>query len=83
MNLSTVFLPHTDGQVKRTISTLEDMLKVRVMDFKDNWDDHLPHQLYIQQSLPHEYKNGSYETLYERICRSLIAWFEVDEVGFI
>ena len=47
--LSTVFPPHTYGQVKRTINTLEDMLMVRVIDFKCNWDDHLPHWIYLQQ----------------------------------
>ena len=47
--LSTVFPPHTYGQVKRTINTLEDMLIVRVSDFKCNWDDHLPHWIYLQQ----------------------------------
>ncbi|MEN2638788.1 hypothetical protein, partial [Acinetobacter baumannii] len=42
MNLSTAFLPHTDGQADRTIQTLEDMLRACVIDFKGSWDDHLP-----------------------------------------
>ena len=28
-------------QVERTIQTLEDMLKARVIDFKGNWDNYL------------------------------------------
>ncbi|XP_070020618.1 uncharacterized protein [Nicotiana sylvestris] len=42
VNLSTTFHPQTDGQAKRTIQTLEDMLRACVIDFKGNWDDHLP-----------------------------------------
>ena len=31
-----------DGQAKRTIQTLEDMLRACVIHFKGSWDDHLP-----------------------------------------
>ncbi|KAH0644963.1 hypothetical protein KY284_032847 [Solanum tuberosum] len=40
--LSTTFHPKIDGQAERTIQTLEDMLRACVIDFKSNWDDHLP-----------------------------------------
>ncbi|XP_070008984.1 uncharacterized protein [Nicotiana sylvestris] len=42
VNLNTAFYPQTDGQAERTIQTLEDMLRACVLDFKVNWDDHLP-----------------------------------------
>ena len=42
VNLSTTFHPQTDGQVERTIQTLEDILRACVIDFKGSWDDHLP-----------------------------------------
>ncbi|WMV32426.1 hypothetical protein MTR67_025811 [Solanum verrucosum] len=42
VKLSTAFHPQTDGQVERTIKTLEDMLRACVIDFKGNWDDPLP-----------------------------------------
>nr|GFC12726.1 putative reverse transcriptase domain-containing protein [Tanacetum cinerariifolium] len=32
----------TDGQSKRTIQTLEDMLRACVLDFGNGWDKHLP-----------------------------------------
>ncbi|WMV24306.1 hypothetical protein MTR67_017691 [Solanum verrucosum] len=35
VNLSTTFHPQTDGQVERTIHTLEDMFKACVINFKD------------------------------------------------
>ena len=41
VNLSTTFHPHTDGQEKRTIQTLEDMLRACMLDFKGSWDDNL------------------------------------------
>ncbi|WMV38296.1 hypothetical protein MTR67_031681 [Solanum verrucosum] len=40
--LSTTFHPKTDGQAERIIQTLEDMLRACVIDFKGNWDNHLP-----------------------------------------
>ena len=42
INLSTIFHRHMDGQKKRTIQTLEDMLRACLIDFKGSWDDHLP-----------------------------------------
>ncbi|XP_070039839.1 uncharacterized protein [Nicotiana tomentosiformis] len=42
VNLSITFHPQTNGQAERTIQTLEDMLRARVLDFKGNCDDHLP-----------------------------------------
>ncbi|WMV09411.1 hypothetical protein MTR67_002796, partial [Solanum verrucosum] len=41
VNVSIMCHPHTDGQVERTILTLEDMLKACVIDFKGSWDDHI------------------------------------------
>nr|GEV23371.1 hypothetical protein [Tanacetum cinerariifolium] len=39
---STTYHPQTDGQSKRTIQTLEDMLRACVLDFGGSWDVHLP-----------------------------------------
>ncbi|GJY95663.1 putative reverse transcriptase domain-containing protein [Tanacetum coccineum] len=40
--MSTAYHPQTDGQSKRTIQTLEDMLRACVIDFGGSWDTHLP-----------------------------------------
>ena len=42
VNLSSAFHPQTDGQAKRTIQTLEDMLRAYIIDYKGSWDNHLP-----------------------------------------
>ncbi|WMV31122.1 hypothetical protein MTR67_024507 [Solanum verrucosum] len=84
VNLSTAFHPQTDGQAERTIQTLEDMLRACVIDFKGNWDDHLP---LIEFAYNNSYHSNiqmtPYEALYGRRCRSSIGWFEVGEAGLI
>ena len=40
--LSTSFYPQMDGQSKRTIPTLEDMLRACVLILKGGWEEHLP-----------------------------------------
>ncbi|GJZ19987.1 putative reverse transcriptase domain-containing protein [Tanacetum coccineum] len=42
LNMSTAYHPQTDGQIERTIQTLEDMLRAYVIDFGKGWDRHLP-----------------------------------------
>ncbi|GJZ84358.1 putative reverse transcriptase domain-containing protein [Tanacetum coccineum] len=42
LDMSTAYHPQMDGQSERTIETLEDMLRVCVIDFGSSWDRHLP-----------------------------------------
>uniref|UniRef100_A0A1U7YRA6 Uncharacterized protein LOC104247112 n=2 Tax=Nicotiana sylvestris TaxID=4096 RepID=A0A1U7YRA6_NICSY len=80
VNLSTAFHPQTDGQAERTIQTLEDMLRACVLDFKGNWDDHLPLIEFAYNNSYHSsIKMAPYEALYGRRCRSPVGWFEVGE----
>ena len=78
--MSTAFHPQTDNQSKRTIQTLEDILRACVLDLMGSWEEHLPlvefaynnnYQVNIQMA--------SYEALYGRPCRSKICWTEVGE----
>ncbi|GJT12738.1 putative reverse transcriptase domain-containing protein, partial [Tanacetum coccineum] len=41
-DMSTAYHLQTDGQSERTIQTLLDMLRSRVIDFRKGWDRHLP-----------------------------------------
>ena len=80
LNMSTAYHPQTDGQSERTIQTIEDMLRVCALDFKGNWDDHLP---LIEFSYNNSYHASigmpPYEALYGRKCRSPLYWEEVGE----
>ncbi|KAI3804484.1 hypothetical protein L1987_26058 [Smallanthus sonchifolius] len=80
LNLSTAYHPQTDGQSERTIQTLEDMLRACVIDFKGNWDLHLP---LVEFSYNNSYHTSidmaPFEALYSRKCRSPICWTEIGE----
>ena len=80
LNMSTAYHPQTDGQSERTIQTLEDMLRVCVVDFKGNWDDYLP---LIEFSYKNSYHASigmpPFEALYGGKCRSPLYWDEVGE----
>jgi hypothetical protein len=42
LNFSTAYHPETDGQTERTNQTLEDMLRMYVMDQQKRWEEILP-----------------------------------------
>ncbi|GJR47279.1 putative reverse transcriptase domain-containing protein [Tanacetum coccineum] len=42
LDMSMAYHPETDGQSKRTIQTLEDMLRACIIDFGKRWERHLP-----------------------------------------
>ncbi|GKE35560.1 putative reverse transcriptase domain-containing protein [Tanacetum coccineum] len=69
-----------NGQSKRTIQTLKDMLRACVMDFEKGWDKHLP---LIEFSYNNSYhtsiKATLFKALYGRKCRSPICWAEVGD----
>ncbi|KAL8110718.1 hypothetical protein AgCh_026455 [Apium graveolens] len=80
LKMSTAYHPQTDGQSERTIQTIKDMLRVCALDFKGNWDEHLP---LIEFSYNNSYhasiRMPPYEALYGRKCRSPLYWDEVGE----
>ncbi|GJW37541.1 ty3-gypsy retrotransposon protein [Tanacetum coccineum] len=80
LDISMAYHHQTDGQSERTIQTLEDMLRVCVLDFKGSWDVHLP---LVEFSYDNSYhfsvRCALFEALYGRKCRSPIMWAEVGE----
>ena len=42
LNFSTTYHPETDGQTERTNQTLEDMLRMYMMDQQKRWEEFLP-----------------------------------------
>ncbi|GJV42228.1 putative reverse transcriptase domain-containing protein [Tanacetum coccineum] len=78
--MSTAYRPQTDGQSKRTIQMLEDMLRACVIDFKSSWDRHFPLVEFLYNNNYHaSIKAVPYEALYRRKCRSPISWSEVGD----
>ena len=76
VNLSTTFHPQTNGQIERTIHTLEDMFKACVIDLKGNWNDHLPLVEFAHNNSYHSsIQMAPYEALYRRIFKSSNGWF--------
>ena len=80
LDFSTAFHPQTDGQSERTIQTLEDMLRMCVLDFKGSWDQYLPLVEFAYNNSYHSSIGmAPYETLYGRRCRSPLCWTEMEE----
>ena len=80
LDMSTAYHPQTDGQSKRTIQTLEDMLRACVIDFGKGWDRHLPLAEFSYNNSYHaSIKAAPFEALYGRKCRSPVCWAEVGD----
>ncbi|GJW04728.1 putative reverse transcriptase domain-containing protein [Tanacetum coccineum] len=80
LSMSTAYHPEIDGQRKRTIQTLEDMLRACVIDFRKGWVKHLPLAEFSYNNSYHaSIKAAPYEALYVRKCRSPVCWAEVGE----
>nr|GEV26581.1 putative reverse transcriptase domain-containing protein [Tanacetum cinerariifolium] len=78
LDLSTAYHPETDGQSESTIQTLEDKLRVCVIDFGKSWDRHLPLVEFSYNNSYHTSINiAPFEALYGRKCRSPVCWAEV------
>ncbi|KAL2252851.1 UNVERIFIED_CONTAM: Transposon Tf2-11 polyprotein [Sesamum indicum] len=75
LHFSTAFHPQTDGQSERTIQTLEDMMRAYIIEFRRNWDDHLPLMEFAYNNSFHSSIGmAPYEALYGRKYRSPICW---------
>ena len=78
--MSTTFHPQTDGQSKKTIQTLEDMLRACVLNLKGSWKKHVPLVEFAENnSYQVSIQMASYEALYGRPCRPPVCWTEVGE----
>ena len=80
LDFSTAFHPQTDGQSERTIQTLEDMLRMCVMDFGGSWEKYFPLVEFAYNNSYHSTIGmAPYEALYGRKCRSPSCWMEVGD----
>ena len=84
LTMSTAFHAQTNGQSKRTIQVLEDMLRASVLDHNGSWEEHLPLVKFAyNNSYQASIQMAPYEALYGRPCRSPICWTEVGESSII
>ena len=71
LDFGIAFHTQTDGQLERTIQTLEDILRMCVMDFGGQWYLHLLLIEFAYNNSNHaSIEMALYEVLYERKCRS-------------
>ncbi|GKC53412.1 putative reverse transcriptase domain-containing protein [Tanacetum coccineum] len=67
LDMGMAYHPETNGQSERTIQTLEDMLHACVLDFRKNWDRHLPLVEFSYNNSYHtSIKATPFEALYGR-----------------
>ncbi|GKF10251.1 putative reverse transcriptase domain-containing protein, partial [Tanacetum coccineum] len=71
LDMSIAYHPQTDGQSKRTIQTLEDMLRACVIDFGNGWVNHLSLVEFSYNNSYHaSIKAAPFKALYGQKCRS-------------
>nr|GEW27832.1 putative nucleotidyltransferase, ribonuclease H [Tanacetum cinerariifolium] len=80
LKFGTAFHPQTDGQTKRTIQTLEDMLRSCALEWTGNWDEYLCLVEFAYNNSWHaSIKGALFELLYGQKFRAPICWNEVGE----
>ena len=80
LRLSSAYNPQTDGQSERTIQSLEDLLRVCVLEQGGAWDGHLPLIEFMYNNSYHSRIGmAPFEALCGRRCRSPLCWFESGE----
>nr|GEW45813.1 putative reverse transcriptase domain-containing protein [Tanacetum cinerariifolium] len=84
LDMSTVYHPQTDGQSKRTIQNLEDMLCACTIDFGKGWVNSLPLVEFSYNNSYHaSIKAAPFEALYGQKSRSSVCWIEVGEAQIL
>nr|GFB54259.1 putative reverse transcriptase domain-containing protein [Tanacetum cinerariifolium] len=69
---------------RKTIQTLEDMLRACAIEFGKGWVNHLPLVEFSYNNSYHaSIKAAPFEALYGRKCRSPICWTEVEEAQIL
>ncbi|GAU16878.1 hypothetical protein TSUD_368270 [Trifolium subterraneum] len=80
LRLSSAYHPQTDGQSERTIQSLEDLLRVCVLEQGESWDSCLPLiEFTYNNSFHSSIGMAPFEALYGRRCRTPLCWYESGE----
>ncbi|XP_028099246.1 uncharacterized protein LOC114298816 [Camellia sinensis] len=66
LRLSSAYHPQMDDQSERTIQTLEDMRRMYVLDFQENWETYLPLAKFVYNNSYHlSIGMAPYKALYQ------------------
>ncbi|XP_022894132.1 uncharacterized protein LOC111408625 [Olea europaea var. sylvestris] len=78
LNYISVWLSSSDdGQLERTIQTLEDRLRACVLEFRGSWDSHLSLMEFSYNNSYHSsIEMAHFEALYGKKCRTPVFWDE-------
>ncbi|PKU76320.1 hypothetical protein MA16_Dca027522 [Dendrobium catenatum] len=80
LTFSTAFHPQTDEQTEMTIQTLEDLLRLCILDFGGSWESHIP---LIEFAYNNNFQASigmtPYEALYGRKYKTPLCWAETSE----
>jgi len=80
LRMSSAYHPQTDGQMERTIQSLEDLLRTCVLDHLGGWDEVLPLVEFIyNNNYQASIRMAPYEALYGRRCRTPLCWYQDGE----
>nr|GEW89256.1 putative reverse transcriptase domain, ribonuclease H-like domain, aspartic peptidase domain protein [Tanacetum cinerariifolium] len=84
LDMSTAYHLQTDGQSKRTIQILDDMLRACVIDFGKGWVNHLSLVKFSYNNSYHaRIKAAPFKALYGQKCRSAVCWAKVGEAQLL
>jgi len=84
LRLSSAYHPQTDGQTERTIQSLEDLLRVCVLEQGVSWVECLPLiEFTYNNSFHSSIGLTPFEALYGRKCRTPLCWFESGESALL
>jgi len=76
LRLSSAYHPQTNGQSERTIQSLEDLLRVCVLEQGGTWDSQLPLiEFTYKKSYHSSIEMAPFEALYGWRCRTPLCWF--------
>jgi len=80
LRMSSAYHAQTDGQSKRVIQSLEDLLRTCVLDHLGSWNEVLP---LVEFTYNNSYQASigmtPYEALYGRRCRTPLCWYQDGE----
>jgi len=84
LRLSSAYLPQTDGQIEKTIQSLEDLLRACVLEQGVSWVECLPLiEFTYNNSFHSSIGMAPFEALYGRRCSTPLCWFESGESALL